>query len=241
MEKIAALKRRLIKEGAILGGALIGLIIIYFVFVFRLSSIQDDIDRVKRETIAINKETFDTKTKNVLIAESLKIYKDLPSQKLTNISLADAASRIRVSRPIIDELRTRYRINEINVNFSKVEDASSKFNVKGLTVYTNQITIDYKALTDELVFSFIDALIKKLPGYVNIEKIEMARQDEITNEVMSEVRKPNAPLPSLVAGKIVLNWWTLKQQEPGDASAETPAVPPTGTKPATPAGGASKL
>ena len=56
MEKIAALKRRLIKEGAILGGALIGLIIIYFVFVFRLSSIQDDIDRVKRETIAINKE-----------------------------------------------------------------------------------------------------------------------------------------------------------------------------------------
>lgn len=225
------------KEGIIVGSILLGLIFVYFFFVFRLGAIEDDIDRVKRETIALNKEVVDTKNKNILIAESLKIYKELPSQKLANISLGDASSRIRVSRPIIDELRTRYKINEINVNFSKVEDASGKFNVKGVTVFTNQITIDYKALTDELVFSFIDALIKKLPGYVNVEKFEMTRQAEINKEILDTVRRPSAPLPSLVAGQIVLSWWTLKQDENTGVSESGTSAPANTATPGNNPGG----
>ncbi len=214
MEKFTKLKNRLIKISLIAGGGVLALCVLYFYLSFTLDDAKRYASQVENETLLLQKKSGDTRNQNESIARSVRIYNDLPPPKRSTPELEDTASRIRTARPLIDEFRIRYKFSSINVNFSKVEDVTAEFKLKNASVYKNVITIDFKALTDELVFAFVDTMIQRMPGYITISSIEMDRVSDITPAVIKALltRQPN--IPFLVSGKITLNWWSVSEAKP---------------------------
>lgn len=222
MEKLLRLKKKLTKALFIAGGGVLLSFALYVYLNFTLEDTSRYASQIEKETLSLQKKSGDTRNQNESIARSVRIYNDLPAPKKSTPELEDTASRIRTARPLIDEFRIRYKFSSINVNFSKVEDVTAEFKIKNASVHKNVITIDFKALTDELVFAFVDTMIQRMPGYITISSIEIDRVSDITPAVIKALltRQPN--IPFLVSGKITLHWWSVSEAKakPADTKKE---------------------
>lgn len=211
MEKFIQLKKRLIKISILASGGVLASLALYFYLSSALDETVRYAKQVDNEMLIIQKRTGDTRNQNEVIARAVRIYNDLPPPKRSTPELEDTASRIRAAKPLIDEFRIRYKFSDINIKFSKVENVTSDFKLKNVSVFKNVITIDYKALTDELVFAFIDSMIQRMPGYITVTSIEMTRVSDITPAVIKSLLTRQPTIPFLVTGKITFHWWSISE------------------------------
>ncbi len=208
--RISAIKKQFIREGGILAG-IIGVLVAIFLYVSgEKEGLEKQLSGIKNESNRIVQATSNAENRNQLIVESLEIYKTLPRQRLPSTNLHLAPQRVRDIRPILDSLKSRYKLSMKDTNLSPIEDATKELKTEHVLVYRNQITISFEALTDELAMSFCYALIRELPGYATISNVGLKRIGAITPEVISSIQAREDELPYLVEGTVVFNWWTLR-------------------------------
>ena len=85
------------------------------------------------------------------------------------------------------------------------------------------VKLEFAAISDMHVFSFIEALRRSAPGFVVIEKIEFSRKSDLKPDLLTNLR--NGGTPPLVDAKIDFIWvGVVAKPEP---SLTTPASPVT--------------
>ncbi len=210
--RLDSLKKKLIREGAILGGIIALLSIIFGYLSYLESSLKKELATIESESRSMLREASDTENENNLIINSFKHYQTIPAtQRSTPSGYSSLPSRIREAGPKIESLSNRFKFAEVDrPSFTQIKEEPENLGVKAITVYTNKITLNFRALTDELVYSFCEAMIKELPGYLSVEKMELKRDGDITPEVIQQVRNRYGEPPSLVSGRLVFNWRTFK-------------------------------
>lgn len=208
--KLALLKRKLFREASIAGGVLLVVAGIAYGTYSWKSSLDEDYKRLSGESSSMQRKISDSKSEKEAIEAAYIAYNNIPQHRLpTEDGIANASSRIRVARPIIEALKERYYFNVLDVTFSGNIAENKALSKKNINVVENDILVEYEGLTDELVLSFIYSLIDELPGYVSLRGLDIRREGDVTQEVIDRVRN-NEAMPILVGGEMSLTWSTLK-------------------------------
>jgi hypothetical protein len=214
MKRDEKLKKKLIKDGVLSLIMVLCACAMYLYFDGELKELKNYVTKLEGETLRLKKQTSQNEERNTLIAKSLKIYSSLPAQRGTQNSLDNSSARIRIAFPIIEDLYSKHKFADANIVFSPtVENVTKDFDTETVEVYANNIIIEYKALTDELVYSFIDAVIEKLPGYTTLERLEIEKAGILDARVLNRIRSNPKSLPHLITGKAIFRWWTTKDKQ----------------------------
>ena len=99
---------------------------------------------------------------------AFEIYENIPEHKLPANDYDNIQSRIRISRPIIERLKRKYKFTGLDVRLSKINPETPLKKGDNYVIVSNEVTIDFDGLTDDLVYSFIEELIHEIPGYLHL-------------------------------------------------------------------------
>lgn len=201
-------KKKLIKESVIAASVLFVAFSIYGFVSYYTGTMESDIQDAENAKMQAIRTTLKEEEAYKNIVESFEVYKAIPTSKLPHPDgLANAASRIRTARPVIEEFKKQYFISNVDVTFSNVDEIPAE-NGNSVGIVTNRITIEMDTLTDELFLSFLHRLIKDFPGYLTIEQMDVRRDVPLTPEIITRIKRGDKP--SLVNGEVRLLWKVLK-------------------------------
>ncbi len=211
--KVQKLKKLLARK-YVINGVIIGVLALLFTAISaQESSMNEDLEVLTKDSAYIKSDITSSQEKNNQIVQSIEVYKTLPTNKLTSAGLDDLVSRIRAARTLKEELEARYKLQDLSVKFTPVEDVSQKFDVKNSVIYSNNIEMKFLAPTDEVALSFCDSIMKESAGYISIKKLELSRKGEFTRDMLDKLRSRSIPTPYLVETSVVFNWRSLGQKK----------------------------
>lgn len=218
MIKLTQLKKKLIKDTLILAGALAVVGGITAWGVTRQYSTQSALDELKNQS---QREISDAQKAQQEYEETVAAFnrfKTIPKHRLPADDFDTIQSRIRAVRPVIEVLETRYRLTQLDVKISKIDDPVPVEQDPSYLLISSDLTIQFQAPTDEFVFSFIHMLIDQLPGYLYLKDLDISREEQITTKLLQQISASRSPVP-LVKGTLTLGWKTLKKK-PNDTTAQ---------------------
>lgn len=129
------------------------------------------------------------------------------------------------------EAKTRYHLDKLTIKPVKevVSDKSELANFPFNVLMRPHLVIQFLAVSDVHVFSFLDDLRRASPGFVRIDKVEIKRSADMTDAALTQMQGGASPL--LVTATVEFTWIRIM---PKDVKA--PAA--TGGADAAPASGA---
>lgn len=83
--------------------------------------------------------------------------------------------------------------------------------------------LDFDALSDTHVFSFLDDFVSNSPGFVRIDKVTLIRKSDIDDKILSQIR--SGVMPLLVNASVEFTWIVVTKKEK-----PTPNNPQAGKK-----------
>lgn len=125
------------------------------------------------------------------------------------------------------DAKTRYHFDKLTIKpvkevaSDKPEFANLPFNV----MLRPHLVIQFQAVSDVHVFSFVDDLRRVAPGFVRIHKVELKRTADINDSAVQQLQ--NGASPILVSALIEFTWIRITPKESKDAKAGA-AVPTPG-------------
>lgn len=227
-DKRAYLKRELIKALVVLavvfgvfGGVYAGAMAFKSANFSELEKLEKDTRRLKEETKRA-KDNYDATAKAIVYYDAIDPRR-LPSES----GLEQDQMRVSASRPIVIELKERFILPELDVTLTNPDSginqkqkglAKALKGVKAVDVITNSVTYSYGGITDELVLSFVRAMIEKMPGYFILRRIEMTRDSTALDPIDQE--EGRVVLKPLVDGKMEFEWKAIKKLPLKDDNAQ---------------------
>ena len=134
--------------------------------------------------------------------------------------------RITPAKLVIDGLEAKYNLSNFKVVFSKPEDVNvnkyPELDNEVVTVSSSNVSIDFSAVTDEVVFNFLAELIESFPGYINIDTFFVERHQDIEKEHLEMIAR--GEYPALVNVKLRFILRDFKYTPPVEGT------PPEGTE-----------
>lgn len=188
-----------------LGAVCVGIILM--IGVIYTGSIRDRFLQQKQgEQIEINSltnrlEEMTRKTKE--INEAMKLW-----QKLNIQSKKREGLKIDKANEIIENLKKRLKLGAIEIDLSAPQELSDIYKTDTVSVVSSDMNLKIKALTDEQIFSFLELLLKELPGYIKLESVTIRRNIEITPDSLQKIIK--GEYPELISAEIIFKWRDLK-------------------------------
>lgn len=119
----------------------------------------------------------------------------------------------------LDTLKSRYMIIDLSMRMGPTSILPEKEMQKNsLDIEHSLISINFSGLTDELLLSFTDNLLKIIPGYVSVDALQIERKRLIDDSVLNEVA--NEKYLPLVSGTLSFHWMVpkAKTKEAGNAA-----------------------
>lgn len=163
--------------------------------------LRNDISSLGGKIEGLNQKTLE-------FSDAVEVWKGVgeEQQKLQGLRINDA-------KDMLDSLKTKHKLSEVNISFSKPEDLQDE-NIKteSVSVVTSTVNISFKAVTDEHVFNFIMELAEKFPGYIQIKAFSLSRVDPITKDALEKLAKGETP--GLVVGRVDFVWRDFKYKKP---------------------------
>lgn len=202
-KKLKQVQKEFILHG--LGAVCVGIILM--IGVIYTGSIRDRFLQQKQgEQIEINSltnrlEEMTRKTKE--INEAMKLW-----QKLNIQSKKREGLKIDKANEIIENLKKRLKLGAIEIDLSAPQELSDIYKTDTVSVVSSDMNLKIKALTDEQIFSFLELLLKELPGYIKLESVTIRRNIEITPDSLQKIIK--GEYPELISAEIIFKWRDLK-------------------------------
>lgn len=209
--KLDIIKKKFVKEAAVIGGILFVLAAVFYYISSYKTSLEDKLTDISRDSANISRKARTSKVEYDNFVVSLESYRQISKTRLpTQEGYDNTASRIRIARPIIEELKEKFRFPSLDVTFSNITDKTEDYKTKTLSIISNEINIRFEGMSDEIVFSFVNSLIEELPGYVRLKKLSIRRIQDITQNTIISAKNSIALAP-VVSGDIVFTWFTTKE------------------------------
>jgi hypothetical protein len=209
MIKLTLLKKKLLKDVIIVASAVAVAGVVTGGAIFNQYSMSGTIETLKQQS---QQEISDAQKEQVEYEDTLKAierYEKIPPHRLPSSEFSSIQSRIRVARPIIEQLEEEYHFAQLDVKLGKMAPPVPAGENSNYSILSNDVTINFQCISDELVYSFIRAIIERLPGYTSLKSLDISR---IENMNAGFVRKAQATgvAPPLVNGLMVLKWSTIQ-------------------------------
>ncbi len=221
--KLLEVRATLIKRVAISAVMLIlTLAAYYYIENYRITMAEKEA-KVQRNVSNLNSQITEFDRKYKEFKEASKLW-----EKLNNTQKKRAGLQINTVQDFLEELKQEYKIIELNVNMSKPEELKDSYRTTTTVVVSSIVEINFRAISDEYVLSFISTLMNDLPGYVKVLSFRINRENELTPEMLQQLQK--GTLVPLINGDIRLQWRDLK-----DITKKKEVAPPAPPPAATPA------
>ncbi len=131
--------------------------------------------------------------------------------------------------------KTRYRFDRVNfkptkeANSDKPELANFSYNV----LVQQHISVQFLAISDTHVWSFLDDLRRSAPGLIRIESVKLKRNGDLTDATISQI--PGGTTPLLVDTTVEFTWIHFTPKEAKDQKNNPAGAANGAPSPATPA------
>ena len=182
----------------------------------KYSLVKSDLTSVTRKLEGLNRRTIE-------FSDAVRIWDAMrdDQKQLQGLQLTKA-------KALLEAWQSQFKLSEVNISFSKPEDVQDATvqdagkNIKEHTgtteggadqsglvnIVSSDVTISFKALSDEYVYDFIYALQHQFPGYIRIKTFTLTQETPVTKEVIERIAQGETP--PVVSGNIDFSWRDLK-------------------------------
>lgn len=211
--KSESLRKRLFREAVFAAAALAVGAVILFAISVAVNNIEQEATIMRNDQGTLMAKITSAESEYKAVVTAWERYKDIPPQRLpSGDGLNTSSSRLRAAKPVIESLKSRYRLGSLEITFSNIEPDLS-FNAGGsIIAFKNEIRFTFKSASDELILSFLNDLIRDFPGYLRFKDIELRRStnDRMTASALQSMAKSGGSADALVDGSATMIWVTLK-------------------------------
>lgn len=186
------------------------IIILVGAYYFVLSTKQNKIKKEAsiKSDISQTKSNLDKLTANKKrLSEDMDIWRNMSENEKKMSGL-----RISEAKNIVDELSKKFYLTDVRTTFSKPEKMGDEFSTENITVLESSIKITFKALTDEYVIKFVEAIAKDFPGYIMLDSFTVKADESISENIVRQVAYGQNP--QIVSGSVSFLWKDMKYVKP---------------------------
>lgn len=210
------MKPKLAKKKIVVSLLILFLIVgIFIALIIYLSGLQEKTkqkhDWLKSNISELERKIQGLSEQALQFSEAIAIWEsfDEDKQKLEGIRIVGAKN-------VIDTLEEKYNLSDLKPSFSRPEDIDTSKNPDMqndlIKISSSSVSLEFAALTDEMVYNFIADLIEQFPGYVKLESVSVSRTSDIEKEHLKMVSQGD--YPPLVSVKIKFLWMDMKYTPP---------------------------
>lgn len=181
--------------------------------VFYLNMVADDYQQEKSQLEAqlaqVTNERQALQNKYEKIQGNTSLYREVIEE--------NAADRLSISRQLlrkkVNDFKARYFLNDLTLNMSPVQEMTgNQYRYNSAVLVASELTANFDALTDEDIYSLVQALQDELSGTLKITQFTVSRVSKVTDESLRSIARNGQY--SMVKGNIRFTWFGIKPLEP---------------------------
>ncbi len=201
MQKLKHLKKKLVLEGGI-AAAIIAAFVGALIFVDGEITTEEQEQRVLKGNLAsLNKQITELERKHGIVNSSIVEFRRLKERMGRGDFVIDRDQ----ATSIFDTLRKKYRISNLSMTVTP-KDVMRGNDIQRPTaqITVSEASLEFDAMSDVHVFSFIQEATQTLPGFLHITRFRINRQRKITPDVYVSVSK--GEMPRMVSAEVGFMW-----------------------------------
>ncbi|MCI5049764.1 MAG: hypothetical protein MRY32_05470 [Rickettsiales bacterium] len=208
MRKFEYQKKRLTIEAIIVGVLVVAILIGVFVVSDLHQSRKDDLRAARRQTQQLENKATEYEEQINVAGVSTQIYDELSFRKASMNFMVDR----NILREKLAALKERFRMNHLSVEASPESNYQNKeLDALGVTAKQSLIELNFGAMSDVHVFSFVRALSYEMPGLVRPVLFEMRRDQPLNNQNLRLIKAGQSP--QMVSGEFQFMWYGFSPDE----------------------------
>ncbi len=207
MQKYRKLKKSILKEGAIALAIIAVLAGITYFVTGEIESEEREQRQLKGNIRSLANQIDELERKHGIVNSSITEFRRLKGRQERG---AFSINREQ-ARDIFDTLRKKYRISNLSMTVTP-KDAMSGKDIERPTaqITFSEAILEFDAMSDLHVFSFINDAQQTLPGFLKITDFNINRQRKITNEVYVSVSRGEEP--RMVSARVNFLWLGIEDK-----------------------------
>lgn len=223
-QNLSIQKRKLIREGSILGGILLVLGLLAGGSDYMASSNETQITALQAQFNSNMSLLTDLENKYQMIKESVDEYTHIKQQITDGFYTLDREK----AQEVLARIGKQHRIDKINTQMSPIETyATPEATFQRADVQFSDVRLSFQAMSDMHVYALVDSLMKELPGIKKITGLSISAVKPFSNELLLEMGAGKRP--EMVNAEITFLWMGIRLF-PVDA-AGNPIPPAPGAQP----------
>lgn len=127
-----------------------------------------------------------------------------------------ASDQLSVSRQFlrkkVNEFKPRYFLNDLSLTMAPTQEmAGGKYRYNTGVIVSSELSVNFDALTDEDIYSLIQAMDKEFSGSVRVTRFSITRERKVTDDSLREIARNGQY--SMVKGSMQMGWLGIKSFE----------------------------
>lgn len=207
MQKFQRLKKKLMVEGAIATGAIALLLAAVFFVQGEIEAGEQEQRMLRSNIFSLSQQIADLEKKHGIVNSSIVEFRRLKGRQ----KRGDFAVDRDQATDIFDTLRRKYRISNLSMTVTpKDVMAGTDLARPSGQVMFSESTLEFDAMSDLHVFSFIHDAMETLPGFLKITDFKISRERKITSDVYVSVSRGEQP--RMVSAKVNFMWFGIDEK-----------------------------
>lgn len=227
MNKLQRLKKKLIREGAVMVGA----VVLAGLLMTGAEMLAEHAQKEKSEAeVALEQDRNQVQLMQTQISqtgEALAKFSEL-SKTRTSGSFDNNTETMKV---VLRKLKDQFRLSDslqLIISPEKISEQPALQALNYKVVVREDMEITVGAMSDLHAYSALQQFLREMPGLVRITQVQMSRRAPMSPEAIAQMRAGG--VPELAGGKLRFTWITFEEKNAPPASeAPTPSPVPGGS------------
>ncbi len=198
-------KRKLIVETS----AVLVVLAVLTGIVYLLNMLLEDYTRqaatLKDQLASVTNEKQTLQDKYKKTQDNLQLY--------TEISEKNAHDGLSVSRQLlrkkVNEFKPRFFLNDLSITMAPTTALTgNKYQYKTGGIVSSELTVSFDALTDEDIYSLMQAMRDELSGVLKVTKFSISRERKANDDSLREIARSGQY--TMVKGSMQITWFGIQ-------------------------------
>jgi hypothetical protein len=218
--KIQELRTQTITYAGIKGAIVVGVMVLLLVALGIRNNEEDALTKANARARDVNASIQSTEQFLEKAQKSLELQATLQHKNKLSGSGIDQ----KYIANLLNALKERYLLTELSMKMTPptvLKDG--EFAKTHIELEHTLVTLTFAGLSDELLLSFVDNMLRLLPGYTQVDVVQLERRKPIDKAFLDEVaREKYTPI---VGGVLSLHWIALKPKPQAPPASGAPHAP----------------